>query len=136
MKKFVSIFIVIAICLAMIPLQVFAEECHEHSKGCSHNSGYYTKDQVTYVDYNSNYHRRYVTRLTYCKKCNALLGARVLSQTYGSHSFGVGYYVNSTHIGDYSGHYYTYRHKCQICNGTYTYFVKAACTPHVCIDPQ
>lgn len=36
MKKFVSLFLVAVLCIAVLPLQAFAAEDHVHSEECSH----------------------------------------------------------------------------------------------------
>ena len=147
MKKFVSLFLIAVLCIAMLPLQAFAaedpvhsEECShvEHSKGCSHSNGYYYQTQVTYGEYDGTYHYRIVIRNKYCSKCHQLLSATVTSASLEKHTFDYPnwHYISSSHVGHYSTHYYTYGRACLICNASYTKPENAGCRPNNCIDPQ
>ena len=145
MKKFVSLFLVAVLCIAVLPMQAFAEEGHvhseecshvEHSKRCPHSNGYYYQTQVTYGEYDGTYHYRIVIRNKYCSDCHQLLSTTVTSASLETHSFSNWHYISSSHIGNYSNHYYTYGSTCLICNASSTKHVSAPCRPNNCIDPQ
>jgi hypothetical protein len=140
MKKALSLVLVVLLLIMMVPVHVsLAEnEADEALRDCSHSGGYYTRNLITYYDYNHNYHKKFTTTVYYCSLCDEIMDMSDPVMTYQAHSFDYpgGHYLNSVHVGHYSNHYYVYGHTCGICDATYTWHVTAACKPNACVDPS
>lgn len=139
MKKLLSL--VLAVVLIMsLAVPAFAAQADDVASvtGCTHSGTPKTEEQLTYIYKDNTCHNKYRTYVYYCRSCGVFLGnsnATLIDTPAHTHDAGAGTYVSSTHVGDYSVHYYTYKGPCNICDHSYTWPVDAPCQKSNCVDP-
>ena len=138
MKKILILFLVVVTIMA-ITVPAFAVETADAAPAasCTHSGTPTSEMQLTYVYKNNSVHNKYRTYVYYCRSCGVCLGSSdaTLLGSY-EHEHGAGTYVSSTHVGDYTGHFYTYKGPCTICDHLYTWDVPSLCKAHYCVDPE
>lgn len=138
MKKIFILFLVVVTIMA-ITVPAFAVETADAAPAasCTHSGTPTSEMQLTYVYKNNSVHNKYRTYVYYCRSCGVCLGSSnaTLVGSY-DHTFEPDRYIESYHLGDYTGHYYIYGRTCRFCEYTYTWRVNAACTKSHCVDPE
>ena len=139
MKKIVSLFLVVMLCLTMIPVQTFAaegdlhaEECvHvEQSKGCNHPTMIITQTEPAgYVSVGNNGHKQRFKNSGICAVCYQ----PVVGYTYGpleSHA------ESSIYAAECDGTWQTHYCHCPTCGGNDTIRrVRCPAGPHTGLCP-
>lgn len=139
MKKFVSLFLVVLLCLAMIPMQAFAAESNSHaedctraeqSKGCTHPQIIiYETNPDGYVSVGSSGHKLRYKHSGICTLC----GQPAFKYTYGpleAHA------APSVYAAECDGTWQTHHCRCPICKGNETIRrVRCPVGPHTGLCP-
>lgn len=137
MKKILTLVLAVVMIMAMA-VPTFAAETGnvEPAATCTHSGARRTETQITYISNNDSTHNKYRTYVYYCGSCGAYLGnsGATLLDSY-THTYGAKTYVSSSHVGNYTGHYYVYGKTCTLCEHYFTWKEDAACTAHYCVDP-
>ncbi|MBR4436050.1 MAG: hypothetical protein IKZ82_05750 [Clostridia bacterium] len=146
MKKFVSLFLIAVLCIAVLPLQAFAAEDHVHSEECSRTD--HVKEDVyaervlvctcsnpvldgstivtiedRYISHNNSYHKMRYKNVGLCLICSKTATV----YTYGplmSHNW-------SVYDGSCNGTMQTLQYSCRLCNGHKTVQKNCPGGPHI-----
>ncbi len=138
MKKILTLVLAVVMIMAIaVPAFAVGTANAEPAASCTHSGTPRTETQIAYICRNGAVHDKYRTYVYYCRSCGVCLGNSG-AERLGSydHAFGAERYVESYHLGDYTGHYYIYAKTCGLCDYTVTRRVNAVCTAHYCVDPE